>query len=586
MKRRSAAILLTLLLCMALPRAYASVTASLSATRVASGTTVQLTLTYDGLTTSDPDIAPLRKDFDILGTSSSTRVQIGTGGSAETTQVVLSLAPKRTGQLTIPSISWDGEHSAPLALTVGGGSAGAPGSGAPAAVFIVSRTTPAQPFVQAQVRLTVQIYSAERLYHGSLDFSGSSAVLVKHVGADQYGAAVRNGRTYQVITRRFVLFPLHSGRIRLPGPVLEADIAARTQNSPWSNNPFGGFFGGLMQTLRPIEVHGVPIVLSVRPRPQAATGRDWLPAQTVTLTAHWSPRTLSAQAGNPLTLQLDLTAAGLTAAQLPDLAHRLASPAGVSTYPDQAKLQDSDQGTGIVGSRKQTIAFIADHPGHYRLPALTVRWWNTHTDQLQTATLPARTLNFTPAAASTSATASPAAPSAAAPPPTATRAPSAPAPSAAPSPASHTETRGTFRGWPWLAAALAVLWVATVGAWFWSRRRRSRPAAPPPQRAPRPEPAAERTAFHTACTRNDPAAARRHLLRWMSAAWGVPATSLSPLIEASRDVELVAQLRRLERACYGGGSWQGTALAQALRELPARPGRGAPPKDTLPPLYP
>ena len=131
-----------------------------------------------------------------------------------------------------------------------------------------------------------------------------------------------------------------------------------------------------------------------------------------------------------------------------------------------------------------------------------------------------------------------------------------------------------------------MLWVATVGAWFWSRRRRSLPEATPPKRAPRPEPAVERTAFHTACTRNDPAAARRHLLRWMSAAWGVPATSLSPLIEASRDAELVEQLRRLERACYGGGSWQGTALAQALRELPARPGRGAPPKDTLPPLYP
>ena len=120
MTRRLVGVLLTALLCSALPKAYASVTAALSNTRIATGTTVQLTLTYDGLTTSEPQLAPLRRDFDILASSSSTSVQFGTGGSAERSQVILTLAPKRTGPLTIPPLTWDGEHSAPLRLTVSG----------------------------------------------------------------------------------------------------------------------------------------------------------------------------------------------------------------------------------------------------------------------------------------------------------------------------------------------------------------------------------------------------------------------------------------------------------------------------------
>ncbi|MGC8518083.1 MAG: BatD family protein [Steroidobacteraceae bacterium] len=580
MTRRLVAVLLAALLCSALPRAYASVTAALSNTQIATGTTVQLTLTYDGLTTSEPQLAPLRRNFDILSSSSSTSVQFGTGGSAERSQVILTLAPKRTGQLTIPPLAWDGEHSAPLRLTVSGsGAVGSPGTGATAPIFIVSRTRPAAPYVQAQIHLTVQIYTDEQLYHASLAFSGDRAVLVKHIGADQYGTVVRNGRVYRVITRRFVLFGLHSGRISLAGPVLEAEVATHAHTSPWPSSAFGGFFGGLMQTLHPVEVHGDPIVLSVRPRPPGVRGRDWLPAQSVTLSAHWSPRTDRVPAGDPLTLELDLKATGLTAAQLPNLVRRLRPPAEVSRYPDQAQLQNAPAGNGILGSRRQTIAFIADRPGHYVLPALTVHWWNTRANRLERVTLPAQTLDFTPAVAG----------SAAARPPPAVAASAPPAPASAPARAPKPPATGSRRvsRWQWLTGALALLWVATLAAWLWSRRRRERPAPPPPElRKTRPDAATERTAFHAACARNDALAARRHLLGWISGAWKVPSTSLHPLFAAGLEPHVQTLLQDLERACYGGGSWAGLALAQALRDLPARRNGGRAERDTLPPLYP
>ncbi len=583
MTGRIAGALLALCLCAAGVPARAAITATLSDSQIVAGTTVQLTLTYDGLTTSEPDLGPLRRDFDILGRSSSTSVQLGTGGSSETSQVVLTLAPKRTGALTVPPLSWDGERSPPLALQVTRATAGASAPHGPAAqtpVFIVSRVTPAQPYVQAQVRLTVQIYTAEPLYHGALDFSGNGAVVVKQIGADQYGNALHAGRTYQVITRRFVLFPLRSGRIQLPGPLLDADVAAPQRTPAWSGNPFSGFFGGMLRTLRPIETRGDPIVLAVRPRPAGAAGPDWLPASHLALSAQWTPQSLSAQAGEPLTVALDLQATGLTGAQLPDLSRRLAPPAGLRAYPDQAKLTDTVQGRNIVGSRDQTIAFIARRPGRYVLPAITLRWWDTRANRPEVATLPSRTLLILPAPAT--------APSAT----TSTSAPAGATARAAPPPArasrrtpSRLEPQHTL--WPWLSAALAALWLATVGAWLWSRRRRPRPhTAAPAQQPGRPDAKTEQSTFREACARNDARAARRHLLNWLAAAWGVPATSLGPLAAVNRDPHLEAQLRELEQACYGGGDWQGAPLAAALRELPARSGAAGKRDETLPPLYP
>ena len=583
MRGRTVGVLLALCLCATGVPARAAITAALSDSQIAAGTTVQLTLTYAGLTTSEPDLEPLRRDFEILGRSSSTSVQLGTGGSSETSQVVLTLAPKRTGALTVPPLSWDGEHSPPLALQVTRATAGASaphGSTAQTPVFIVSRVTPAQPYVQAQVRLTVQIYAAEPLYHGTLDFSGNGAILVKQIGTDQYGSALRAGRTYQVITRRYVLFPLHSGRIQLPGPLLDADVAAPQRAPAWSGNPFSGFFGGLLRTLRPIETRGDPIVLSVRPRPAGAAGRNWLPASHLALSAQWTPQSLRAHAGDPLTVTLDLQATGLTSAQLPDLSRRLAPPEGLRAYPDQAKLADTVQGRSLVGSRDQTIAFIARRPGRYVLPAVTLRWWNTRANLPEVATLPSRTLLILPAPATTptaavSASAAAGATSRAAPPPAraSRRAP------------SRLVSQRTL--WPWLSAALAALWLATVGAWLWSRRGRPRPhAAATAQRPGRRDAKTEQNAFQDACTRNDARAARRHLLNWLAAAWGVPSTSLGPLAAVNRDPLLEGQLRELEQACYGGGDWQGAPLAETLRELPARCGAAEKRDETLPPLYP
>ena len=557
--------------------ASAAVSAWLDRNQVGSGEAVQLTLKHDGETSKQPDLGPLKQDFDVLGRSTGSSIQIINGTMSAQTQITLTLMPKHGGALQVPPLQWDGQTTPAMALTVGGSTAGAQPGGAaggqsgngPAIatshVFLTTALDQKQPYVQAAVTLTVRLYTDEPLYQASLELQPSNDVLVQQLGQDSQTSAVRDGRTYRLIERKYLLFPQRSGKLRLDGPVLNAEVPdARGGTDPFGANTFFGNvfgrnpFGGLMNATRPLQVRADPLVLDVRPRPASGTGHDWLPAQKVTLAETWQPDNGPVHVGDPITRHLHLSALGLTASQLPDLSLLMPLPAGLRAYPDQAKLDTGVQGDGVVGTRDQDIALIASRSGRYQIPALHLYWWDTTRNQQREVELPARTLYVLPSSGGVAASTLPGGPAAGA--PLLPAGPSRPA----------TERAGTARGtaWRWLSLALGGLWLATLSAWWFSRRRRL-PDSPDVNRPAKAIAAADaRKAFRQACQGNDPHAARRHLLDWARAAWPQdPPLGIQALSDRLDDAELKLLLKELDRACYAGGAWQGGMLAGRLKSL-------------------
>jgi hypothetical protein len=143
--------------------------------------------------------------------------------------------------------------------------------------------------------------------------------------------------------------------------------------------------------------------------------------------------------------------------------------------------------------------------------------------------------------------------------------------------------------WRALAFGLGALWLATLALWAYSSglfaRRRGSADGSAPESASRAT--AEARAFRRACQSDDAPAARRHLLAWAALEWPEPAPrGLSALAQASADRALGPLLRELDRACYGGGVWQGAALATALPRLPRAPRSVRVRASALEPLYP
>lgn len=583
--------------------ANAAVSASLDSDQVAPGDSVQLTLVHDGQTDDRPDLSPLDADFDVLGRQTSTSVQVINGSTSASTQMMLTLSPKHSGTLTVPSITWSGERTKPLTLNVASG-AGGRGSNqssdaGSANVFLETEVNPKQPLVQSAVRVTVKLYVAETLYRANLDLQESSDVIVRKVGEDEQSEAVRNGRSYQVVTRHYLLFPQHSGTIKLAGAVLSAQVADRRRSA--NNDPFGGVFGqslfGSMTATRPVRLHGNDITLNVQPRPAGFQTGYWLPARQVTLEGEWSPTNVQAHVGDPITLTLRLRAEGQTAAQLPDLSTLLQLPEGVKAYPDQAKLDNSVHGDAVVGTRSQNIALIADEAGRFSLPDLKVRWWDTQTGQPRETTLPGKTLVILPATGTPSTSAAGANPA------TSARAGAASGSSDNRGAASTSGSTSNGTGisapgeagpWRWIALVLGVMWLATLAAWLGSKwlGAKAKPASSPAaeRNGTSGNAGQARAAFQAACRQNDALAARRALLAWARGeAPDAPPAGLNALAKQIDDPAIAAGIRALDRACYAGETWQGGAtLAQALTDLPV-PKSAAPrnrSRSPLAPLYP
>jgi hypothetical protein len=553
----------TLLLALLSVHATASVQATLERDQVSLGDSVGLTLVQQGSRSGTPDLGPLKADFDILGSSQGTSVQITNGSMSQQVQLQLTLSPKHAGQLIIPPLQWGNDHTRPLALNVAGPQTGnsapsnqnpasaadnSPVDAAQAHVFLESTLSQNQPFVQNAVVLSVRLYGDGALTQATLDLPASPDILVQQLGQDAQSRETKNGKEYQVVERRYLLTPQKSGKLSLDGAVVNAQIAEMSNDAMFGNSPFGG-----MVSARPVRLRGKPIVLDVRPRPVDSSGHALLPASQLVLTESWQPNKTSINTGEPLTRHFHLAAVGVPSSSLPDLASLQTLPDGLKAYPDQTKAGSAMQGNALVSSADLDIALIASQPGHYTLPAVTLNWWDSTQNAQRSITLPARTLEVSGAAITAPATLTPAASS---------------KPLAAPvvAPASSSlPWRGLFFG-------VVGLWIVTVLAWLWDRRRLLRRA--PLARKGLPVPQTSTTvatlgAFKAACHANDPHTARQQLYAWALATWpDQPLSGLQQIALRLNDPSLTPLLAALDRACYGNANavqWDGAALATQLK---------------------
>jgi hypothetical protein len=560
-------IISALLLCGLSLSAHATVTATVSKNEIAEGETIQLRIQRDGSADSQPDISPLKRDFDVLGSSSGSNVQIISGQISRQTQIMVLLSPKHDGKILIPPLPWGNEQSEAIVLTVGGKGGAAKNGNAQADndsshVFITTSQDQSKPYVQAAVVLTVRLFTDQSLLQASMDLPASSDVLVKPLGKVVQSNETRNGHRYQIIERKYLLFPQRSGKLSLNGPVLDAQVPDTNSNDPFDNVFRQMPLGGMLNAVRPIRVHAKVIELNVLPRPANVSGANWLPAQNVILEEQkdiWKQNT-TIHVGELLTRHLKITAMGLTGAQLPDPNSLLSVPEGIKAYPDQATIGDDLQSNSVLGSREQSIALIANRPGHYELPAVQLSWWDTLKNVQREIRLPAHTLDVLPATTELNTMTMP------------TTEPSVLQKQLSQENPDSTASRmNQNQAWMWTSLVLGLLWLGTTVAW-WRASKRALPIKTV-NREPKIQPDGNKSerefkALKRACSDNDATSARQHLLAWAHTAW--PDSTPRGLNELSRqfsDVKLIKLLRDLDRACYTGSAWQGADLLQSIQYL-------------------
>jgi hypothetical protein len=529
--RAVAAVLAFGLAALALAPQAPPLNASVDRPVVRDGESLTYVLRADGAVRGEPDDAQLTREFDVLQRSSSSRVQIANGQTAQVTEWQFQLMAKKAGEFTIPSLHVGDRQSNTVAVRVL-----PPDTSASVAsdIFMEIDAQPKLVYVQSQVLVTLRLFIGVSTGRATLtqpEVAGGEAI-VERLGEDSQYQTMRGGRTFIVRERRFAVFPQAAGKLTIGPASFEAMVI-----------PDRGF--SRVQRFRSgvIEIDAQPAVAP----PASLAGAAWLPAQRVTLTEEWNDPSTELAVGLPRTRKIVVEGLGLLETQLPEIS--VAQQPGIRQYADQPELAHDITADGLKSRRSVGYAVIAQQPGEVMLAGVQVPWWNVTTQRWEVAELPARTLTVKPSAEVTPAETT-----------------------AAPNPTTTPVVASTRSYWPAATAVLALVWLATLVLWWRSRSARaSRSAQRREQTAgQRPQPLRKVLRdLDSACAVGDADAARRALLAFAETKFGADGPRSLGALAAVLPDAVGHEVLALEASIYGAtpGAWQGEGLKAVLPEL-------------------
>lgn len=402
--------------------------------KVEMGDVIDLVVQTNFQTFDDLDLSPLKDQFKVLGTQRSTNVSIVNGNYQALTRWDISITPKQIGELMVPPLTVDGIDSQPYKLFVSPMTQ----AGKQGVSFLESSINTHKAYVQQQVIYTLKYYHLGRFIDGSIRPPIFKDAINKQLKNQVNYQKDINGQRYEVYEWSWAFYPQKSGTLTIPPEQFDGRLQYR----------------GVIKMIRN---NSKAITLTVMPQnANYPKDKTWLPTPNLTLTQDWQmPNSL--RVGDSITRTIHLQAQNLISSQLPDIS--LDDQAGFHVYPDDPKLSDQEVDSGINSAKTVKMAIVPLEAGKITLPPITINWWNTQTEKMETATLPAKTLDVLPALKPQTHL-------------TPLTQPTKPINQEV----SH-ETSGKVSGiawlWPALTAAFALLWLLTAMLYWRERQKKA-----------------------------------------------------------------------------------------------------------------
>jgi hypothetical protein len=543
----------------------ANITASLDRNPAMLDESFRLVLEADDSVDGDPDFSVLQKDFEILGQSKSTNMTFVNGTLSRKGVWNLALMGKRTGNITIPSIPFGKDRSPALRITIKEATAKANPSAGGSEIYVEVEADQESAWVQSQVIYTVRLFSRlsmSNLRHSELTTNDPDAI-IEPLGQPKSYEAFRGGMRFDVRELRFVVYPQHSGKLTFSPMVFEGRVVKNNAQS---------IFDQFMNTGTLKRLRSKSTTIDIKPRPGNIKASDWIPASRLSLVEEWSEDVTQLKTGEPVTRTIRIIADGPLAANLPDL--KLPESQGLKQYPDKPVLDNRITEKGVASSKQVKVALIPTKAGNFKLPALSLAWWNTRTGKQEIARLPEVILNATGAASNAVSL-----------PPVATgEQTTSPVVDESVTIQDSPRLDGNAAYWRLTSLALAIGWLMTLIAFLRKGQR-----TPKIQAKRTPPLAPLEKAVYKYCSSNNASQAKNALLEWAKVRW--PETNVVSLVDIAEltSPELSEQLQALNASLYSSGheQWHGEKLARAFKTF-RKDNTGNPriePDDALKPLY-
>jgi hypothetical protein len=362
--------------------ANAAIVTSLEPRLIDEMDTVRLTLRATGRTKPETlDLSALARDFEVLSNNTQSQYRSVNGRVEAWVQYQISLRPRRTGELVVPSIAIGDERSEAIKLVVRAMDPRIKQT-IQRMVFFETELSVNPVYVQAETVLTRRLYysNSVQIYSDLPGLPEVSNAVVIPLGDTRSHTTVLDGQRYGVLEQRFAIFPEHSGSLVIP----EISITSSVRLQSYGRVRRSGI------RISTEEVH-----LEVLPIPaEYPRSEPWLPATDIRIDETWSPGKASYALGEPLNRSLSVTAMGNTGSAIPPLGIGF-SDVHFKWYPQAPSLDDDNTGSQIIGNRIEGYSLIPIASGPAPLVEVALTWWDTSARQVRVAKLPQRLINIT-----------------------------------------------------------------------------------------------------------------------------------------------------------------------------------------------
>ncbi|MCK4869792.1 MAG: BatD family protein [Gammaproteobacteria bacterium] len=332
---------------------------------------------------SNYDLAPLRKDFLLIGRRIIKHDVAYTNDNKRLSILVADLVPKHAGVITIPSLNIGKQKTLPQTITVKKVAVELTKDGKPLDNLLTARVDLNSPYLEQQVIYTVKLFSLRHVSDGVLGDPTVAGSIVSRLGHDRNYDLTIAGRKYRIYERRYAIFPMRVGHISIIPPVFRGEV-------------------GRFSERKDVRLVASILNLNVQPIPQTFDKKWWVPAKQLVLLESWLPKNPQFKVGKTVTRILILRGVGLTALQLPEIYQ--GDLVNVHTYALQPDSGSVALGADVIGSWQQKIELMPTRSGKLVLPVITVKWWNTLNNKPDQSTIAARTINVAPLAGNLPAT--------------------------------------------------------------------------------------------------------------------------------------------------------------------------------------
>ena len=512
--------------------AKAELTTSVDRTQISKNDIIQLTIRSDKGPIGNINLSELEAHFSIINRQHTQQQYNINGQTTVTYGLRLSLFPIDAGIFTIPAFESSGDRSQPIQITVSNKRSD------PNLTHeeVILKVTPnkQQVYVQEPLLLTVELYHSVGLRDAQLSSLEVDDAIVSDAGKQTKTEKIIDGIRYSVIEKRYRITPERSGELTIPA----LHFVARSVDNSFYNSP--------SRYLRSrSSAHQISVLAKPDNYPANAA---WLPTPALSLTDSWSDGVPAITVGDSITRTVTLSALNLEAAQLPDLPQP--NVPTLKVYPDKTQNEDTPTGSGLVGQRIFSTAIVATQPGQFEIPPVSITWWNTKTQQLETTALPARFIQVNAAANMTT--------------PNIQLEPDA-------SPVATEQADSQPSGiWPYLTGLFASLWLATLFLWWRKAPRKSTTGSLPLSSQNEQSKRLAFKAFKKACQANQPNDAKTSLINWFKYRdIKLAAPGLTGIINYYQNDELKRLLGDLDTQLYSANQspWQGQNLLQLIEKL-------------------